>query len=257
MRLGIIGVGHLAGVIIRRLAETGWPVRDLIVPPRGRGAEMAARHGLRLVPDNATLVAEADAVLLAVRPADASEAVAGLPWEKRHILVSACAGVPLSRLAAAAGSAPRLMRIMPLTAAGLGASPTTAFPDLPEMRPMLERLGVVLPLASEADFEAATITAAVYGWAQELVRQTVAWLEVNGLDPAIARPLTAHTFAAAGRLTAESPLDLASLMASIATPGGITELGLNTLADKGVPAAWCAACDAVLTRLRTAERTTS
>lgn len=248
MRIGVLGVGHLASVIVARLVATGWPTRDVILSPRGQGPALAARLGLAVAGDNAGLVADSDAILLAVRPRDAEAAVSGLPWNARHMLVSACAGVSIERLEKAASPA-RVMRIMPLTAAELGASPTTAYPDLPELRPVLERLGAVLPMRSESEFETATATAAVYGWAQELIRDTADWLAERGLDADTARQLTARTFTAAGRLTAESPKDLHALLESIVTPGGITELGMRRLEDDGVPAAWRAACDAVLERL--------
>lgn len=249
MRISVLGVGHLAGAIVTRWMESGWPASDVVLSPRGQAGAFAKRFGLALATDNAALVAGSDAVLLAVRPADACAAVADLPWQARHILVSACAGVSIKSLAATAGIS-RIMRIMPLTAVEIGASPTTVYPDFPEMRPALERLGSVLPMRSEAEFEAATTTAAIYGWAQELVRQTTGWLVEKGLEPAMARQLAARTFTAAGRLSAESTHDLDSLMAGITTPGGITELGLNALARDGMPSAWRAACEAVLAKLQ-------
>lgn len=250
MRIGVLGVGHLASVIITRLVESGWPTDRLVLSSRGKGPEIAARYGLRLVLDNAALVNEATTILLAVRPPAAEEAVQGLRWRQNHIIVSTCAGVSIARLRAAAGEAPRIMRVMPLTAAELGASPTTVYPDLPEARSLLKPLGPVLPMPSEEAFETATVTAAVYGWAQHLVRQTSGWLAAHGIEPQVARRLSALTFVAAGRLTAESPTDLDDLMRGLVTPGGITELGQKTLEQKGAPAAWDAACDAVLARLQ-------
>lgn len=253
MRLGIIGVGHLASAIVARLLETGWPAENLVLSPRGKSAELAKQHALTIAPDTAALVKACDAVLLAVRPADAVAAVRGLPWRDGQSLVSACAGVRIEALQQAAAPA-RIARIMPLTAATLGASPTTIYPDVAAIRPLLERLGSVLPLRSEAEFEAATTTAAVYGWAQELVRLTTDWLMAQGLEAATARQLTARTFTAAGRLTAEAPESLEALMHGLVTPGGITELGLKTLAAHGVPEAWQHACAAVLARLSAPRR---
>lgn len=253
MRLGIIGVGHLASAIVARLMETGWPAKDLALSPRGKSAELANRYKLTIAPDTASLVEMCDAVLLAVRPADTVAAVKGLPWRAGQILVSACAGVRIDALQQAAPHV-RIARIMPLTAATLGASPTTIFPDLAAIRPLLERLGSVLPLRSEAEFEAATTTAAVYGWAQELVRLTTDWLVAQGIDAATARQLTARTFTAAGLLTAEAPESIEALMHGLVTPGGITELGLKTLAAHGAPEAWQHACAAVLARLTAPRR---
>ena len=50
------------------------------------------------------------------------------------------------------------------------------------------------------------------------------------MDPAAARELTARTFVAAGRMISEQDAPIDELIRTLATPGGITEAGLNTLA---------------------------
>lgn len=255
MRIGFLGVGHLAGAMIEGIVRYGPPPFDIVLSPRGFGAGLAARHGFGLAHDNAALVSGADIVVLAVRPHDALGAVSGLPWRDGQILVSACAGVPIAALAGAVAPA-AVMRIMPLTAASIGASPTTVFPDRPEARPLLSRLGSVIPLASEAAFETATVSAAIYGWAQNLVGIGSAWSEAHGLAPETARWLAAETFVAAGRMIAERDEPLDALLASLVTPGGITERGLRVLDAAGVPDGWRCACDAVLDRLTAAKPAT-
>lgn len=245
--LGIIGVGHLAAALLAGLHRTGFAPGEVLLSPRGRAAEMAVRYGHALARDNADLVARCDLVLLAVRPAAAAGAVAGLPWRAGQVLVSACAGVPLAALDA--GPAQR-MRIMPLTAAEVGASPTSCFPDLPEARRLLDALGHVIPLTSEAEFEIATVSAAIYGWAQDLIARSTEWAAAQGLDPQVARRLNGLTFAAAGALIDGKPQPMAQMLRELVTPGGITERGFQVLAAHGVGPGWEAACDAVLDKLK-------
>lgn len=247
-RIGFLGVGHLAEEIITGLLRSGLPAAEMILSPRGHGPELATYHGIALANDNAALVAAADIVLLATRPGDAVAAVSGLSWRADHILVSACAGVPLTELRAAAGPA-EVMRIMPLTAASIGASPTTVYPDLQTVRPLLARLGAVIPLAHEAEFETATVSAAIYGWAQKLIGLAHDWSVVHGMAPETARQLAAETFVAAGRMIAARPEPVETLLHTLATPGGITECGLKVLEARGTEAGWNEACDAVLEKL--------
>ncbi|PKP85797.1 MAG: hypothetical protein CVT80_00560 [Alphaproteobacteria bacterium HGW-Alphaproteobacteria-2] len=248
MTLGIIGVGHLAAAILRGLVRAGQPAEGVILSPRGQGPDLAARHGFLLAADNADLVRRADIVLLAVRPADAEAALRGLPWRAEHTLASACAGVSLARLVDAAAPA-RVVRIMPITAAQLGASPTLVHPMRPELEPLLHAIGSVIALPDEGRFEAATVSAAIYGWVQALIRESAAWAGAEGLDPGTARALMARTFIAAGRLADETDTPLDALIDTIATPGGITEAGLIHLRDRGTPEAWQGACDVVLRKL--------
>lgn len=63
------------------------------------------------------------------------------------------------------------------------------------------------------------------------------------------RQLVAQTFVAAGRMIAENNSSVEQMLKDLATPGGITELGLAILEQKGQPEAWSSACEAVLARL--------
>lgn len=247
-RIGFLGVGHLAEEMIAGLMREGSGELEPILSPRGYGPRLAERYGLVLATDNAALVDAAEIVVLATRPRDAVAAIAGLPWREDQILVSACAGVPIADLAAAAAPA-QVMRIMPLTASSIGASPTTVFPDLAPVRPLLRRLGSVIALDDEGQFEAATVSAAIYGWAQSLIGLGHDWALAHGMGPEASRQLAAATFIAAGRMIAERPEPIGALVESLTTPGGITERGQMVLDAQDVPASWTAACDAVFAML--------
>ncbi len=246
MILGILGVGHLAATLVAGFLRSGLDPAALLLSPRGKARELAARHGIALAGDNADLVARSSAVILTTRPADAPAAVAGLPWREGQIVISACAGVPLAHLAVQPA---RGVRAMPLTAAEIGASPTACFPPLLEAVSILQRLGPVIALGGEIEFEAATVNAAVYGWALSLIRQSAGWMAAKGPDAQAMRQLAALTFTAAGRMIAEKPEPMEDLLGELVTPGGITELGLGVLAEGGVPQCWDAASQAVYDRL--------
>ena len=78
MKLGIIGVGHLASSVLKGLLHAGVAPHTICLSPRGHGPDLAAQHGFNLATDNASLVTESDVVLLAVRPADAADVINGL-----------------------------------------------------------------------------------------------------------------------------------------------------------------------------------
>lgn len=246
MIVGIIGVGHLAASILSGLLRAGVNPASILLSPRGQAHALSARCAFPLAADNDDLVARADIVLLSVRPVDAPAAVAGLPWRAGQTLVSFCAGVSISNLEAGPAD---VVRAMPLTAAAINASPTACFPAAAAAIAVLEKLGPVIPLGSEEEFEVATVSAAIYGWAQDLIRQSAEWATAQGGNAAAMRRLAALTFVAAGRLVAETDRPMQTLIGELVTPGGITELGLDVLAKEGQPQAWQAACGAVFQRL--------
>ncbi|MEM6848567.1 MAG: pyrroline-5-carboxylate reductase dimerization domain-containing protein [Pseudomonadota bacterium] len=246
--LGIIGVGHLATTMVMGLLKNGWRAEEIVLAPRGHSAELAAQHGIFRAPDNAAVVERADLVLLAVRSADAVSALAGLPWRRGQLVLSACAGVPISALGAVAAPA-QVSRIMPLTASELGASPTAIFPPTPAAQRLLDAIGTTITLDNEGQFEVCTVSAAVHGWILMLVRETCDWIENADVPAPIARALVAQTCVATGRIINEKEAPMAELLATLATPGGITEAGLKHLDAAHVPEAWRAACDVVFKRL--------
>lgn len=251
MKIGVLGVGHLAATMVQGLIGSGLAPSALLLSPRGKAGILSDAHGIAVASDNADLVTRCDTLILAVRPTDAAAAVTGLPWRDGQVVICVCAGVPLAALPLAPATG---VRAMPLTAAEINASPTVCFPDHPQARAVLDRLGPVIPLASEADFEIATVNAAVYGWSQDLIRRTASWAASKGADADAMRQLVALTFVAAGRLVAERGQPMEKLLAELVTPGGITELGLRTLEARSQPEIWEEACEAVLAHLRQAGR---
>ncbi|MEI4261624.1 pyrroline-5-carboxylate reductase family protein [Roseovarius sp. D0-M9] len=247
MKLGVIGVGHLAVSMLDGVLRAGHAPETILLSPRGRGLDLAQTRGFALAKDNAQIVADCDLVLLAVRPDEAAGVVRGLEWRAGQTLLSACAGVPLAALDAGPAD---VMRIMPITASKLGASPTLAYPDLAAARPLLDAIGTTIALQTEDQFEAATLSAVMYGLAQALIRTGAEWTARQGMDPSDARQLVARSFTAAGRMIAEENAPMDDILASLCTPGGLTRAGLDHLEAEGVPEAWEGACDAILARLR-------
>lgn len=246
MIVGILGVGHLASSLIEGFHRAGLSPRSILLSGRGKSEELAATYNLEICDDPHVLVSRSNVIILAVRPDAAGNAVSGLPWREDHVLISVCAGVALAAIPAHPA---RIVRAMPLTAAEINKSPTAFYPDIPEARHLISMLGPAIALGSEHEFDIATVNAAIYGWVQDLVRQSVDWSSARGVDPRIMRELVSRTFVAAGQLIAEKPEPIEKLLSDLVTPGGITELGLKTLQEGGQPEAWLKACEAVMERL--------
>ncbi|MCJ8307709.1 MAG: NAD(P)-binding domain-containing protein [Rhizobiaceae bacterium] len=249
MRLGIIGVGHLASALVKGVLRTGFlTAENIVLAPRGHSAQLRAQFGCTIAEDNAGLVNACDTVLLAVRPQDAVAAVSGLPWRSDQIVLSACAGVSIADLAPYVQAA-QVVRIMPTIAAQFGESATLVYPALPQLAPLLAALGKSYELKSEDHFEVGSVSAAIFGWAQALIGASSDWSSDKGMDRAQARALIAQTFISAGTMVAKTDEPVSQLLDSLATPGGITEAGLKHLENTAAIEAWNGAADAALGKL--------
>jgi len=249
--VGIIGVGHLAGYLVAGLAAAGGGP-EIVLSPRnaGRAAALADRHGARIAGDNSEVAAAASTVIVATRPADVLGALSGIEWRVDHTVVSVAAGVPLAAVGRAVAPA-TAVRAMPVACVSVGEGPTSLFPDAPAARALLERVGTVHAFADEAAFEAASVLGAFYGWAFALADHTSRWLADAGVAEAPARELVARTLrGATGMMLADPDAEPGRVIESLATPGGITRLGLDLLAERRALEAWGEACEAVLRKLK-------
>jgi pyrroline-5-carboxylate reductase len=250
-RVGIIGVGHLAGYLVEGLRRADREV-EIFLSPRNaeRAASLAARFGAAVATSNQAVVDVADLILLTTRPGDAVAACEGLAFRPGQTVISVAASLPLEALMPAVAPA-TAVRAMPISCAAINQSPTLLYPDHPQARALFALLGQVHVLPDESRFTPASAIAAFYGWVYALMDETVAWTTQAGVPPQTARSLVLGTVRGAAAMALAQPdQDLAAMLDTLATPGGITGRGLNLLQQRGGLAAWTEALEAVLSHLR-------
>lgn len=249
-RVGIVGVGHLAGYLVAGLARAR-PTLEVVLSPRNvdRSADLAARYGTHVAADNQAVCDVADVILVTTRPSDVVGVCEALTFRAGQTVISTAAGVPLSAVASVVAPA-KAVRAMPLTCSAIGRSPTLLLPDDPAARALFELLGTVHAVEDEARFTPASVIAAYYGWIYALMDEAITWCEGAGVPPATARELVLETTRGAAEMALHHPdRELSDLLDSLATPGGVTRQGLETLARRESLAAWVEALDSVLQRL--------
>ncbi len=253
-KIGILGTGHLIQHLVPGLLR-GFAATEVLLSPRNadRAAALRDRFGCTIAGDNAQLVECCETILVAVRPFQVETAIAGLPWRPDQIVISLCAGVPISVFADHLNGA-TIVRALPVTAGQFGESPTCIFPDEAGAKALLAHCGSVLVLGSEDDFEVASVMGAYYGWVQALIGETADWLNKAGLDADTARRLAAAMTRAGATTVLERPdTGLTELVEELCLPGSITGLGLDSLKKDDAFAPWQRASAAVLAKLRETE----
>ena len=254
MRVGFIGAGSMAAGMARGWAAApGGPERMLFTDSgSGRAASLAAEVGGVALASNAELARQADLAVLAVKPA-ALEQVATEAGEAPAVL-SLLGATPLARIAAAF-PASAAFRVMPNVAVEVrrGVLCFETSPEAPAgtavaVRELLGLLGRVVEI-EDRDFDAAT---AVMGCAPAYLALAVEAIAEagasDGLDPGFSRELVVETTAGTAELLRlRHPADV---RAAVASEGGSTEAGLEALEAHGAEAAFAAAVEASLARMR-------
>lgn len=232
----IVGCGNMAGAMLEGWLAAGLaPGRFTVVDPAARELPAGVRS-LAALPEGETF----EAILLGIKPqllAEVVPQVAPLAGPGT-VLFSILAGVELAVLEGHFPHAGGIVRLMPNLSAALGKSPV-ALASL-GLDPagqvaaveLLEPLGTPEWISEEA-FDLVTALAGsgpafVYRFIDALGQAAAAL----GLSDGQARRLALATVDGAAALAAASPHDPAELARRVASPGGVTQAGLDAL-DEG------------------------
>ncbi len=232
MIVGFAGSGNIAASMARGWATAdGGPEQMLFTDSgSGRAATLAAEVGGEAVESNAELAQRCELLVLAMKP-KGLDAVAAEAQDAK-LVMSLLGATSLGRVSEAFPSA-SVLRVLPNPAVEVhrGVLCFAAGDEPPdrtaEVRAMLEPLGQVVEL-DDSLIDPATIAAgcsmAFLAVAVEAIADASA---VDGLDPELSLSLmTEVTAGTAEMLRRHSPEELRRLVAS---PGGITEAGLDEL----------------------------
>lgn len=243
--IAIFGCGTMAGAMLSRWLDCGLdPAR--VTALRASGAPVG--EGVRVVTAPGDLPAAPAVLIVGIKPqmfsalAPAIAAVAG----PGTLVVSIMAGIALEDLALAVPGAGAIVRVMPnmpvaegrgvVAVVGSAAEPNSG-PDADQQRrlaALLAPLGHVHAMRDEAGFNLVT---ALTGCGPAFVYRFVAAMAGAavrlGLDPADADRLARATVAGAAATLAESDQTSAALADAVASPGGMTQAGLDVLDSDG------------------------
>ena len=261
-KLAFLGPGNMAAALLKGLLREGTAEADEIIcaePRAERREEIANAYGVEVTADNRAAAAEADVVLLSVKPQviDAVLAEIAPAIDARKLVISIAAGVPLAALARRLPPGTRLIRTMPNTPAlvGAGASalargaPATEG-DLARARVLFEAVGLAV-VVEEHLLDAVTglsgsgpafVFIAIEAMADGGVKA--------GLPRSVAVTLAAQTVLGSARLLLETGAHPGQLKDQVTSPAGTTIAGVQVLEAAGFRAALIGAVDAAARRSR-------
>jgi pyrroline-5-carboxylate reductase len=244
--VAFIGGGNVARSMIGGLVSLGVQTSTIAVsePDPTLRAALAADFGVRACAGNGDAVRDADLCVLAVKPQvlrAVCEALAPAIRERRPLVVSVAAGIPVSRIEDWLGAQIAIVRAMPNTPALLGASATALYANAhvseaqrEQAARLFEAVGIARWISDESLMDTVTATSGsgpAYVFA--LVEAMQAAAVAQGLPAEIARELIAQTILGAGRMLVESGEDAATLRRRVTSPGGVTAEALRCFERRG------------------------
>ena len=247
MKLGLIGAGNMATALARGLGE---PVLVSDVDAE-RAGSLAGEVGGEALGSNAEVAERADVVVLCHKPPQLREVAAEIAGKAR-VIVSILAATTTEEVEAAYPDTP-VYRFIPNIPAEvrrgvLCYAPGSRAGDGPE-RQVLElfgRVGIVIPLDEPLIEPAMAVMSSGPAFLAAVVEAMADAGSAHGLPDRDAARMVVETMAGTAAYLSEHDLDAAGLRARVATPGGVTERGLDALREGGMPGAFRAAVDSVV-----------
>lgn len=246
MKIGILGVGHLAGYLLQGVQDVAF-----VLSPGsgGKAARLAEAHGCAVAASNQAVVDQCAMVLVCLPAATGLSVLEGLRFRAGQSVCSAMAGVSQQALAQVVAPAEAFCTMMPGFANAYAVGPSLLYPGDAGWEGFLGQLGPVHRFDTVQSFETAAVFGAMSGASFYLLRQLMRWYVAQGLEAGVARALVAETFRGNAEVFLRSEAGLDAIADGVTTKGGITAQLVGVLEAAGALSAWDQAMDAVLARM--------
>lgn len=260
-RVVVVGTGVMGEGLVPSFLAAGVPADGVVAVVRreDRARELEQRHGVATSLDARASVADADVVVLAVKPVDMDAVVTDLAPHLRPgaLVLTVAAGLSTRFYEERLPAGTPVVRVMPNTpalvgqgASGMAAGSAATDAHLATAAALLAGTGLVVTVP-EKDLDAVTAVAGsapayVFAFVDALAEAGV----LLGLKRAQALALATSTFRGAVALLDATGDPPSVLREQVTSPGGTTAAGLRELDERAVRAAIVAAAVAVRDRSR-------
>lgn len=245
-----IGAGSMAEAIVRGLIGERRVQPGLVTATNrsnmNRLDELGNAYGVRAARDEAArraAVAEADIVVLAMKPKDAAAAIAALKpaFHPGQLIVSVIAGLSIATIAAMLPPDTPVVRTMPNTSSmiGLGATGVSYSVDVTVRqrelaREMFESIGIVCEVEEQLLDIVTGVSGSGPAYIYYVMEAMIAGGVRGGLDEATARALTLQTVRGAAEMVHQTGEEPSELRAKVTSPNGTTQAALELMTADGV-----------------------
>lgn len=255
--IGIIGgAGWLAGALLRPALAKGvvLPGNLILSSRRPAIAGFEAWPAIRTTSDNKQLAAEADVVILSVRPDDLAGVEVDLSGK---LVISVMARMPMAEIGKRFGCE-RMVRTMPNASAeqALSFTPWFASPEVTDddkafVSSFFGASGIARQVPHEPDIDYFTgLTGSGFAFPALMARAMIEHAIENGMAPDLADAAVRQLMLGAGTYVSVQKQSAAEIVKEFIDYGGTTSAGLRAMIDKGSDEAVKAGLDAAWKKAR-------
>lgn len=245
-QIAFIGAGKMATAIIKGLLKSGLFDKNHIVasePNKDYAESLSKELGIKIINNNIEAVADADIILLAVKPFVVKDVLTEIEdkIDDSKLVVSIAAGISTDRIVEILEKKARVVRVMPNTPALLGESMSAVCKgkyatedDFDIVMQVLQSVGKTVKV-EEKDIDAVTgVSGSGPAFYYYIIDEIAKAGEKLGLDYKTALTLSAQTALGAARMIMDSGIEPQQLITNVTTPGGTTAEGNKVLLESNI-----------------------
>ncbi len=247
MKIAIIGGGNLGSAIAAGLLKSNFCAAENITVTKRNIATLAwlQEKGINISTDNKDATANADVVILAIKPFQIKEILEEIKNSitPNQLLISVVTGISLEEIKSIVGNEVSVVRAMPNTAIAIQESITCLSSEkintdkLKYTESLFATLGKTVVIDEKLMNAATVLGACGTAYAMRYIRASVQGGIEIGFDAATASLIAAQTVKGAAELLLTTKTHPEQEIDKVTTPKGCTIAGLNEMEHQGFSSA--------------------
>ncbi|RCL03444.1 MAG: pyrroline-5-carboxylate reductase [Candidatus Tokpelaia sp. JSC161] len=237
MKLGFLGTGMITDSVVRGLCTSDFLEDKIFVSPRNIDiADKLASDfsSVKIAGDNQELLDYSDIVFIALRESVVEGLLTSLSFRKEQKIVSFVPTLTCMKLSVWINHAAPVFRAAPLPFVAEHKSATPVFPVDSDLRMIFEKIGGILELGNEEQFNVFMTAGSLMGIYFYFSRILDSWMQRRGMESKESfLYLSRLFFCLAHKAFQTKQFDFRALQKHFSTKGGTNELIVRLFKEKG------------------------
>lgn len=251
MNIGFIGTGGITSAMVRGLCSSSEFKGKIILSVhrnRSRAEELQSLYPevISVSECNQDVADRSDIVAIALPPTVHEDVVKSVKFKESHRIIHITGGVKLEKSAPLYAPAMSYVRAIPLPFVARNMGPVLYYGEDEVCEAILALMGTVVKVKSERDLEILGPVTGLMVPYYALVGEYVKWTGEKGIDSkSCIDYVCCMNEALSSYMRTDCGEDIEKFLVQNSTPGGVNEMGLKMLREKGAFSLWSEVLDSL------------